>query len=177
MAQLSEINEDAIKTLGDVVVFTSWKGIPIAKAKPKKYPFPRSPRVQIMNRRFRITWKLINQMDETVRDAYKYWAQGTSYTWKDLAVREIMSIWHRTGQTPITLRHFDYTLVAGVLTLHVQFNPIMTDEGNGYGLTGWGISPWGSPPEFLEENGYLTPAIWQLVHGDPLPWPQVGYTY
>ncbi len=116
-------------------------------------------------------------MDDTVRDAYKYYVQGTSYTWKDVAVREIMSIWHRTGQTPITVRHFDWEYAAGVLTIHVRFNPIHTDEGAGYGFTGWGISPWGSPAEFLTDEGYLTPAIWHLAFGDPLPWPQVGFTY
>ena len=177
MVRLREINEYAIKTLSKVITFSSWKGILYAKKKPGKYTFPRSPRVQVMNRRWRICWGLIKNMDNTIRDAYKYWAQGTSYTWKDLAVREIMSIWHETGQTPLTLRHFDYTYAAGVITIHVQFNPVMTDEGRGYGLTGWGISPYGSPQEFLTEDGYLTPAIWHLAYGDPLPWPQIGFTY
>ena len=177
MAKISEVSEAAIKVLGKAVTFSSWNGVPYVKAKPKKYPTPRSPRVQVMNRRFRICWKLINQMDDTVRDAYKHWTRGCTMTWKDLAVKEIMTLWQELGQTPLTLRHFDHTVVDGLLTINVLFNPIMTDEGNGYGLTGWGTSPWGSPQEFLEEDGYLTPARWQLAWGDPLPWPEGTYTY
>ena len=88
-----------------------------------------------------------------------------------------MSIWHQTGQTPITVRHFHWTFIEGVLSIHVTFNPIMADEGYGYGICSWGISPWGTPSEFLTEEGYLTPAIWELAYGDPLPWPQLGFTY
>lgn len=165
------MNKVAIKVLGKALTFSSWKGIPYVKVKPKKYPRVRSARVQVMNRRWRICWGLISNMDSTVRDAYKYYTQGTTLTWKDQVVKEIMSIWHETGQTPITIQHFDYTLIDNLLTIHVIFNPIYADEGAGYGLTGWGISPWGSPPGFVTEEGYLPPFSWALGHGDPLPWP------
>lgn len=177
MAVIKEISKEAIKQLGKTVIFSSWKGILYVKTRTTKKPPPPTALQLVMRRRFRIAWGLINLMDDTVRDLYKYWAQGTSYTWKDLAIREIMSIWHTTGQTPITLRHFSWTLAEGVLTIQVAFNKIFTDPGAGYGLTGWGNSPWGSPPAFLSDDGYAAFVHWHLAYGDPIPWPQTGFTY
>ena len=177
MARLQAINQDAISLLGDILTFTSYKGVPIVKKRPAPYSFKRSPRVQVMMRRMRIAGSLTRLMDKSVRDAYKRWTRGTSFMWKDVAVREILSIWNETNQCPVTFRHFSYEVVEGVLTLNFIFNPIFADTDAGYGMTGWGISPWGTPPEFLTDEGFYTGVSYDLASGDPIPWPDTGFGY
>lgn len=84
MARLGVLpGQDVIDKLAGVIDYYHWKGIPVAR----KWPSWRHGSPGLEEGRAAAKFGYINQMASTlpqdIIDAYKYLAEGTSFTWKD----------------------------------------------------------------------------------------------
>lgn len=90
------IDQKRIDSLKGTIDYYYWKKIPVARIWPRwpaRSPHPAEKANQID---FARLMKIISKLPPDIVESYKLMAQGTPYTWRDLAISLSMKVpeWH-----------------------------------------------------------------------------------
>ncbi len=171
MAVVKGISLNTINSLKDEITFVAWKGLLVARKKRTKGWNNRPPAVLAWNERMKICNKVLKLFKPSIVDAYKYWANGSDFTWKDQYTSQFLGRWKTEGQMPMVVTSLTHTLIGGTLTLTFTFAAQKAVEGEGYGTLPYGSSPWGSIPDLYTDEGSKTPLKYEFAFGPPLSRP------
>jgi len=102
--------------------FYFWKGIPCVRLWPKKYAGIISKSQTASYKAFSAIGKMKTDIPPEIRENFKEWAAGSSWTWSDLFTSRAMEYWTATGELPPAISNPTITYGSGLKHIIMQTN-------------------------------------------------------
>lgn len=169
MAIVKGLSLEAVRTLGKAVTFSTWKGLQIAKAKVGKRGPATSLKHIYTNTRFKIANFQMHQLETSVIDLWKEYVVGTDWTWKDAFISAFLRHWGEFNCPPQVITALTFSWGSPIAQLAFKIATYYLPDPNGYSNDAYGLTPFGAPEFFLDNQPFKLYQCYEFSYSAPLP--------
>lgn len=158
MAIVKGVSLATIRALKGTITFRACKGMITASAHMRPIGKNRSPRVTIMNNRYKVACFYLKKLSAEVIGVWKDYVIGSDWTWKDAFISAFLKAWSNNNAPPVVITEMSFTWDGADAHLAFQIAEWYYGEDFGYGTDGYGTCPYGTPTDLtVDQPTDITP--------------------
>lgn len=171
MATLKSPSLLALKSFRNLVTFSTWNGLLIARKTAGPLGPARTKGKRYVTNLMRAANTALSNLTLADRDLFKRAAANSSFTWKDLYT----SLWfrsaHELGQPPMVISDASAKEVGADVQLEYAVGNYQIIDETGWGSIAWGSHPYGADSRFNVPAGDSLLINYSVALVGPIPHP------